>query len=298
MDGLGQALGAGADIASGLGRAIPDIASGIGSALPGMASGIGDAVSGIASGLGSIFANRQDFDDWVRYAYPTVDGEGDLEPHTHPFAGSGYPGPLEFGTSEDYADRARKKADDVTDLGDDPLSTPMGDWQKQSRTAGVADSDYGGRCRECGERVVEDPEYGGYFHADDDDNPVREESDHYVEPDYQPGTLNFNSFSEKDEEDPFEKKGSYDEATDDSSDIVRTFQAHLGETALSPGAGGGGRFDDFASAAQGFLRTAGRNYSLAEQSELIREGDKGGAGNLRSLDLTGTHYEDMDSLGW
>lgn len=94
------------------------------------------------------------------------------------------------------------------------------------------------------------------------------------------------------------KSGSFD-PNDDSSDIVRTFQAHIGETALGTGAGGGGgRFDDFASAAQGFLRTAGRNYSLAEQSELIREGDKGGAGNLRSLDLTGTHYEDMDSLGW
>lgn len=132
MDGLGQALGAGADIASGLGRAIPDIASGIGSALPGMASGIGDAVSGIASGLGSIFASRQDFDDWVRYAYPTADGEGDLQPHDHPFAGSGYPGPLEIGTSEDYADKARKKHDDVTDLGDEPLSTPMGKWQRQS----------------------------------------------------------------------------------------------------------------------------------------------------------------------
>jgi hypothetical protein len=97
----------------------------------------------------------------------------------------------------------------------------------------------------------------------------------------------------------WQKQGSYDEATDDASDIVRAFQANMGDTALGSGAGGGGgRYDDFASAAQGFLRTAGRNYSMAEQSELIREGDKGGAGNLRSLDLAGTHYEDMNTLGW
>lgn len=38
--------------------------------------------------------------------------------------------------------------------------------------------------------------------------------------------------------------------------------------------------------------------SLAEQSELIREGDRGGARNLDSLDLRNTHYEDMHTLGW
>ena len=113
-----------------------------------------------------------------------------------------------------------------------------------------------------------------------------------------PGTLNWNSFDEKDDDDPY-REASVGYSTDDDSDIVRTFQAHLGETALGAGAGGGaGRFDDFSGAAQGFLRTAGRNYSLAEQSELIREGDKGGARNLDSLDLTGTHYEDMTTLGW
>ena len=97
----------------------------------------------------------------------------------------------------------------------------------------------------------------------------------------------------------YSKEASVNYSTDDGSDIVRQFQANMGNTALGAGAGGGGgRFDDFSSAAQGFLRTAGRNYSMAEQSELIREGDKGGARNLGSLDLTGTHYEDMDSLGW
>ena len=93
-----------------------------------------------------------------------------------------------------------------------------------------------------------------------------------------------------------QKQGSYEDATDDGSDIVRSFQANMGGGFDSPS--GGGRFDDFAGAAQGFLRTAGRNYSLAEQDELIREGDKGGARNLASLDLKGTHYEDMTTLGW
>jgi hypothetical protein len=200
---------------------------------------IADTIGGIASGIGSIFSSRQDAQDWRRYAYP-ADGGDDFDPKTLPhipFAGSGNPGPLEFSTSEEYADTARAKMDDVTDLGDGDLTQPMGDWQKQ----------------------------GSY---EDDDGPYREASIGY--------------------------------STDDDSDVVRTFQAHLGQTALGAEAGGGGqgRFDDFASAAQGFLRTAGRNYSLAEQDELVREGDKGGARNLASLDLRGTHYEEMDSLGW
>jgi LysM repeat protein len=230
--GLGGATGGGMDM-SGVGDMVntgigvaSDIASGIGGALGGggLASGIGGLASGIGSAISGIFSSRQDAEDWRRYAYPAGGGD-DFDPETLPhipFAGSGNPGPVEYGTSEEYADEARAKMDDVTDLGDDPLSTPMGEWQKQ---------------------------------------------------------------------------GAYDD-TDDSSDVVRAFQANLGDTALGAGGGGGGRFDDIAGAAAGFLRTAGRNYSLSEQSELIREGDKGGAGNLGDLDLRGTHYEDMTTLGW
>ena len=228
MSGIGDTIGG---IASGIGGALPGLASGIGGMIPGLASGIGNAVSGI-------FSSKQDVDDWRRYAYPAGGGD-DFDPETLPhipFAGSGNPGPMDVDSSWEYTDKARKKMDDVTELGDAPLSTPMGDWQKQ----------------------------GSYDEADD---PYREASIGY--------------------------------STDDDSDVVRTFQAHLGETALGAGAGqGAGRFDDLAGAAQGFLRTAGRNYSLAEQSELVREGDKGGARNLASLNLAGTHYEEMDSLGW
>jgi len=89
---------------------------------------------------------------------------------------------------------------------------------------------------------------------------------------------------------PLEMVASYD----DSSDIVRQFQANIGNTALGNGAGGGGNFSDAAIAqqAQGFLRTAGRVYSLAEQRDLENESHPSGARNLKELDLKGTHYED------
>ena len=80
---------------------------------------------------------------------------------------------------------------------------------------------------------------------------------------------------------------------EDGSDIVRQFQANIGNTALGNGAGGGS-FSDAAIAeqARGFLRTAGRVYSLAEQRDLENESHPSGARNLKELDLKGTHYED------
>ena len=219
-DMLGQGLGAATDIASGLGDALP---------------GIADMAGSIASGIGSIFASRQDFDDWVRYAYPAGGGD-DYDPKTLPhipFNGSGNPGPLDYSTSEEYADKARKGMDDVTDLKKHNVNFSQKNLKQSSF---------------------------------EDDDPYREASIY--------------------------------SSTDDESDVVRSFQANLGETALGQNSRGSSRFDDIAGAAQGFLRTAGRHFSLAEQSELIREGDKGGARNLDSLNLAGTHYEDMNTLGW
>jgi LysM repeat protein len=84
------------------------------------------------------------------------------------------------------------------------------------------------------------------------------------------------------------KQASYD----DNNDIVRQFQANIGNTALGSGAGGGGTYSDDAisQAAQGFLRTAGRVYSLSEQQDLMDEEHPQGARNLPGLDLRGTHY--------
>lgn len=274
MSGIGDMIntgvGAASNIASGIGGALNGGGGGLASGIGGLASGIGSAISGISG----IFSSRQDAEDWRRYAYPEAgDKDSDFEPHTHPFAGSGWPGPLEFGTSEEYADKARKKHDDVTDLGDDPLSVPMGEWQKQGGRDDRNNPFAGWESEEC-------PECGADIPSDDAEDEARRK--HYE---------HCSEYSD----DHF-RKGSLD---DDASDIVRAFQANMGNTALGSGAGGGGgRFDDFSGAAAGFLRTAGRNYSMAEQSELIREGDKGGAGNLGDLDLRGTHYEDMTTLGW
>lgn len=67
-------------------------------------------------------------------------------------------------------------------------------------------------------------------------------------------------------------------ATDDHSDIVREFQASLAGQELVGG---------------GMVRTAGRNYSAAEQRELEEESHPLGARNSpTAADLAGTHYVD------
>lgn len=90
------------------------------------------------------------------------------------------------------------------------------------------------------------------------------------------------------------RQGGFGEE-DDGSDIVRRFQASgaggLMERGSNNLSGGGGRYDDFAGAAQSFLKTAGRTYSLAEQRALEDEEHHLGARNLDGLDLAGTHYE-------
>jgi hypothetical protein len=80
---------------------------------------------------------------------------------------------------------------------------------------------------------------------------------------------------------------------EDSSDIVAAFHRMGGIEAIN-NSGGGGSYSDAAIAeqAKGFLRTAGRMYSLAEQRELENEAHPKGARNLNELDLAGTHYED------
>jgi len=83
---------------------------------------------------------------------------------------------------------------------------------------------------------------------------------------------------------------------DDGSDIVAQFHRMGGIEAInnSGSGGGGGNYSDNAIAeqARGFLRTAGRHFSLSEQRELEEESHPEGARNLRDLDLRGTHYED------
>jgi hypothetical protein len=82
---------------------------------------------------------------------------------------------------------------------------------------------------------------------------------------------------------------------DDGSDIVRQFQASGGGCLDGTSASGGAYSDDaIAAQAQRLLRTAGRNYSMAEQRELEDEFHPRGARNLPTdEDLRGTHYVDI-----
>lgn len=78
-----------------------------------------------------------------------------------------------------------------------------------------------------------------------------------------------------------------------NADIVASFQRSAGAQAVmgSSFAGGGGRYDDIASSAHAFLRTAGRKFSPEEQRELEQEEHHLGARNLPTQDdLAGTHY--------
>lgn len=58
------------------------------------------------------------------------------------------------------------------------------------------------------------------------------------------------------------------------------------------GGGGGGQFEDIAAAARQFL--AVKTFNAAEQAALINEGEDRQAANLASLDLTGTHYQQLE----
>jgi hypothetical protein len=81
----------------------------------------------------------------------------------------------------------------------------------------------------------------------------------------------------------------------DGSDVVRQFQSStVAQDLMRGGSRGGGLYSDDATAvqAQKFLKTAGRNYTLAEQRELEDEFHPRGARNLGDLDLAGTHYVD------
>jgi hypothetical protein len=102
--------------------------------------------------------------------------------------------------------------------------------------------------------------------------------------------------------DPYARRtaSSYDDGPDmGGGDIVAQFQRSAAAQEMMSGSGSsgssGGQFDDIAGAASAHLKTAGRNFSLAEQHDLMHE--SGRAGNLDSLDLEGTHYEAENSVG-
>lgn len=105
----------------------------------------------------------------------------------------------------------------------------------------------------------------------------------------------------RDDDEPSQQ---YQAAYNPNEDPVARFQRSAAASDLMASNGGGsddGGFD-IAAAAQahlggGMQRTAGRNFSLAEQDALMNESHPQGARNLASLDLEGTHYEAEHSVG-
>ena len=80
-------------------------------------------------------------------------------------------------------------------------------------------------------------------------------------------------------------------ADDEGNDVVAAFQRNAGAHLLGSGSDSGASgADDFAGAAERFLRTAGRNFTLAEQQALMDEEAVGGPLDQSELDLGGTHY--------
>ena len=232
------------------------VVNGITQGISGLAGGGG--LSGLASGVGSALGGLSGL-----LSFASVDdnyGPTDSQPDPS-FAGTGPYIKDWWTTSEDYVEEHEKDHwEDVTEgAGDITNHTKPRQQPKQALKwdEGINDK---------GELVMDGPRR--YW-------PEMEEGD---------------SWDDDGKHHYTDKKSSHD----DASDIVRQFQANIGDTALGAGAGGGGSFSDAAIAerAQGFLRTAGRVYSLAEQQELIDEAHPKGARNLSGLDLRGTHYLD------
>ncbi|AON96857.1 LysM-like endolysin [Mycobacterium phage Tonenili] len=258
-----------------------DTISGVGDAINtgvGIASDIASGVGDVVSGIGSIFSSRQDYEEWHRYAYP--------EPGDHkPFAGSGPAGPLEIGPSTEYADKARRKMDDVTDLDYD--HTKPVNPRQSSAGGGIQRAGRGPR-RSVEPVVVREQRPG---------RPVVAAEQPHVPDNFDPlAPRTAASF-----DDPYaDDQAAIHIAASTDDDIVAAFQRSAGAEAIMSSSGGGTDYDDFSSSPAviaAMQRTAGRQYSPAEQAELIREGDRGGAGNLDALDLRGTHYEAEHSIG-
>lgn len=76
---------------------------------------------------------------------------------------------------------------------------------------------------------------------------------------------------------------------DPNEDIIAKFQREAGAHLMSNDAPASGT-DDFAGAAQAFLRTAGRHFTEDEQRALMNEAAVDGPIDQSELDLNGTHY--------
>lgn len=294
-DMLGAGLGAGADIASGLASSfdpgmIADVAQGVGNMAAPITQGIGNAVSGIASGLGGIFGSRMTDGnghyveaDRSEFGYPT-------DQNHIPFEGSGPLPPLEYTTSEDEMVPVRRQMEDVTEHTDGPSLASLRDKPRHA-AVGITRAGTGPK------KPPVEPELVKVWAP-----KVRQGAGSMIPDIPDPYSRTASSFREggmpDDDPEPFRTASASDNFMPEPGvDIVAQFQRSAAAQAVMSNSGGQSN-DDLAGAASAFLqRTAGRNFSMAEQAELMNERHPLGARNLDSLDLSGTHYEAENSVG-
>lgn len=261
------------------------IGEGVGAltSLPGLMGGGGlSGIGSALSGLGHLFGSREDYRQWHIAAYGTEPPQRQAaypEPGDHhPFNGSGWPGDLEIGSSEDAM--KSRKYEDVTDLN----NTDYAGSPEALRTGGV---------HRVGNGPQRPPVVPEVIAERRPRNARQTLADVSSPDDFDPLAIR----TAADFDDPYvDSEQAAVRTAAAGGDIVAQFQAsEAGRGVMSANSGGG--HDDIAGAASQFLqRTAGRNYSPAEQEALMREGDRGGARNLDELRLEGTHYS-MNSVG-
>lgn len=300
MDMLGPMLGAGTDLASGLMPVVTDalgglgggggLASGLGGLGGGIASGIGDAVGGLMSGIGGIFGSRQT-DGYGHFVEADRSEFGYPSDQDHiPFEGSGPQPPLKYTTSEDEMVPVRNKMEDVTGRTSGPSMESMRDKPKRQGAVGITRAGTGPK------RPPVEPEVVRVWAP-----KVKQGAEIPDIPD--PYSRTAASFREgaapDDDPEPFRTASASDDFTPEPGvDIVAQFQRSAAAENIMSEKSGGQSGDDIAGNASAFLqRTAGRNFSMAEQAELMNERHPLGARNLDQLDLGGTHYEAENSVG-
>lgn len=321
-----SSTGGGGEVGMNIMEALPSIMNTIGQVGSGIGSGISGIVNGL-SGLGSIFASTDDQNRYAGEGFPNLHTT-----NHEPFAGSAPNPKYWMGSSECYVDdHERDRFVDVTDLDDDPIIKFTGDKPKQgpkkasrsrrpfvasenanpdgsTLTSGSSMNDSGisegfeqvfkaGAAPQAwdGHRVRD---FKHYVKQQGHDRPNHQVLQEYFNKPHrgldQGGMQHLQDYtSHAEQHEASVHQAGFD---DDGSDIVAQFHRMGGIEAInnSGGGSGGGSYSDssIAERAQGFLRTAGRMYSLAEQRELEEEAHPKGARNLSDLDLRGTHYED------
>jgi hypothetical protein len=281
LSGLTNMLGQGAGGLSGLSGLLGGGGlSGIGSEIGNLAGGIGGALSGLTHLFGSN-DEAQNYREWHVAAYGTEPPQRQAAyPEAgehHPFNGSGWPGDLEIGSSEDAM--KGHKYEDVTDLN----NTDYAGSPEALRTGGIS------RVGKGPQRPPVEPEV---IHERRPRNNRQTLADVHEPDDFDPLAIR----TAADFDDPADVEQAAVRTAAAGGDIVAQFQAS-GGGAVTANTSAGHSNDDIAGAAAQFLhRTAGRRYSPAEQDALMREGDRGGARNLDELRLEGTHYS-MNSVG-